>query len=155
MAIDEALFSHKSDQWGTPPDLFDKLNKEFNFTLDGAADQVNHKCDRWLGPGSLQENALEVTLAAEERVFLNPPYSMTTEFMEWIGNNRESRFVCLLPARTDTKWFHRYVWSDKLNRPYGGVEIRFIKGRVKFVSDEGAKPNSAPFPSMVIIFREK
>jgi len=157
MVGEEVVFSHKSDNWGTPQDLFDRLNLEFSFTLDGAADESNHKLDRWLGPGSSFDlvNALEVNVTPGERVFLNPPYSMTGEFMEWIDQNRtDNLFVCLVPARTDTKWFHRYVWNEKLNKPRGGVEIRFIKGRVKFKSSEvEAKPNSAPFPSVIIIFR--
>lgn len=156
----DVVFSHKSDNWGTPETLFQLLNEEFHFTLDGAADESNHKCDRWLGPGSPHglTNTLEVNLTPGERVFINPPYSMTAEFMGWIDDNRKDNlFVCLVPARTDVKWFHRYVWSEKLNRPYGGVEIRFIKGRVKFTTSEPltTKANSAPFPSMLIIFREK
>lgn len=137
------MFSSKTDLWETPKYLFDELNREFNFTIDVAANEDNHKCVTWLGhwnDGSFT-NGLQHDWAGT--VWCNPPYGRGVG--EWVKKAYESdaTVVMLLPARTDTKWFHDYIYHKS--------EIRFIKGRLKF----GGCKNSAPFPSMVVIFRNK
>lgn len=136
--INEGLFTSKTDVWATPQDFFDELNKEFNFNLDPCANTENHKCAMWFNE---TENGLEKSWD-NSRVFMNPPYGR--EIGKWIKKASEARggiVVCLLPARTDTKYFHEFIYTK--------AEIRFIKGRLKF----GGAKNSAPFPSMVVIFK--
>lgn len=131
-------FSSKTDLWETPQDFFDKLNKEFAFTLDVCALSQNAKCKRFITP---EADGLQVGWKGEI-CWMNPPYGRYIG--RWVAKAamREARtVVCLLPARTDTKWFHDYI--------YGKAEIRFIKGRLKF----GDSKNSAPFPSMIVIFK--
>ena len=122
------------------------MNKEFEFTLDPCADENNHKCDFYY---SKEDNGLLADWGGNV-VFCNPPYGK--EIGLWVKKSYETYknawnykkrtiVVMLIPARTDTKWFHEYI--------YGKAEIRFIKGRLKF----GDSKNSAPFPSMVVIFR--
>ena len=134
----EVMFSSKTDQWATPQDFFDKLNEEFHFTLDPCANDTNHKCKKYF---TKTENGL-LQDWNDEIVFCNPPYGR--EIGKWVKKAAESKatVVMLLPARTDTKWFHDYIYEK--------AEIRFIKGRLKF----GGAQNSAPFPSMVVIFYE-
>jgi phage N-6-adenine-methyltransferase len=148
------MFSKASDEWATPQDFFDALDGEFRFGLDAAATEDNAKTTAFL---TAKEDALSCDWAAlmgkegpEWGVWLNPPYSRCSEFM---AKAREESLkgltvVCLVPARTDTKWWHEWVYyGDGMWWP--GVEVRFIKGRLKF----GEGKNSAPFPSVVIIFR--
>ena len=134
--MNKGLFTSITDQWATPQWFFDELNEEFHFDLDPCADETNHKCERYF---TREENGLAQEWTG--RVFCNPPYGR--EIGKWVKKAAESGtlVVMLLPARTDTKWFHDYI--------YGKAEIRFIKGRLKF----GDSKNSAPFPSMVVIFR--
>lgn len=136
----ELMFSSKTDLWETPQDFFDGLDNEFHFTLDVCALPENAKCERYFTP--------EIDGLKQEwtgTVWCNPPYGR--EIGSWVrraylsAKTGYATVVMLLPARTDTKWFHEYI--------YGKAEIRFIKGRLKF----GGCKNSAPFPSMVAIFR--
>lgn len=137
----ELMFSSGKDDWETPKDFFDKLNAEFHFTLDPCATHTNHKCDRYFyeGMDGLKQNW------GGETVFCNPPYSNGQQNL-WVKKCYEESLklntvvVALLPARTDTARFHKYI-LDK-------AEIRFIKGRLTFV---GAY-NPAPFPSMVVVW---
>lgn len=135
--ISTALFSSARMDWGTPRELFDSLDREFHFTLDPCANAKNHKCHRYY---TEKDNGLAQDWGTET-VFCNPPYGR--EIGKWVAKcaSHAGIAVMLIPARTDTRWFHDYV--------YGRAEVRFIRGRVKF---EGAK-NSAPFPSMIVIFR--
>ena len=134
------FFSSKTDNWETPPELFKDLDNEFKFTLDPCASKENHKCAKYF---TKEENGLLQDWSGQ-RVYCNPPYGRTVG--EWVEKAaKESRkenttVVMLLPARTDTKWFHNYI--------YGCATIRFIRGRLKF----GGSKNSAPFPSMIVIF---
>lgn len=132
----EVMFSSKTDLWATPQEFFDELNKEFAFTTDVCAIPENAKCERFFSP--------EVNGLKQEWVgncWCNPPYGR--EIGKWVKKAYESgcTVVGLLPARTDTKWFHEYI--------LGKAEIRFIKGRLKF----GGATTPAPFPSMVVIWR--
>lgn len=117
------------------------MNKEFHFTLDPCADEKNHKCEKFF---TRKENGLLQDWSGES-VFVNPPYGREiynwVEKCYWKGHKENTIVVLLIPARTDTKYFHDFI----LNRS----EIRFIKGRLKF----GDSDNSAPFPSMVVVFR--
>lgn len=140
MAISRVLFSHKSDEWETPQDLYDKLNTEFRFDVDVCANEQNTKCERFF---TIEKDGLRQdwkTLTA----WCNPPYSNIKDWAKKCSEHKGTA-VMLVPARTDTKWFHEYCNNKD------GVEIRFIKGRLKF----GNSKNSAPFPSMLIIFRGK
>ena len=130
------LFSSKTDMWETPQNFFDELNKEFRFTCDVCAIEENAKCAKFYTP---EQDGLKQTWGGV--CWMNPPYGR--EIGKWVKKASESNatVVCLLPARTDTRWFHDYI--------YGKAEIRFVRGRLKF----GGSKNSAPFPSMVVVFR--
>ena len=137
----EVMFSSKTDLWETPQDFFDDLDLEFHFDLDVCALPKNAKCGRYYTP---EEDGLAQPW--EGTCWLNPPYGR--EIGRWVKKAADSAtggatVVMLLPARTDTRWFHDYI--------YGKAEIRFVKGRLKF----GGAKNSAPFPSMVVVFRPK
>lgn len=136
----DTLFSSASCEWETPQDIFDSLDAEFHFTLDPCATDENHKCRKYYTKardGLIQD-------WGGQTVFCNPPYS---EISAWVEKAfRESRkdktiVVLLIPARTDTKYFHDFI--------YQRAEIRFVRGRLKF----GNSKYNAPFPSMVCIFR--
>ena len=136
----ELMFSSKTDLWETPQDLFDKLNKEFHFALDVCATPENAKCEEFY---TKEQDGLKQPWKGT--VWCNPPYGR--QIGEWVrraflASVSGSTVVMLLPARTDTKWFHDYIYKRN------NVEIRFIRGRLKF----GGNKNSAPFPSMVVVF---
>ena len=138
--MDKIVFLSKSDEWETPQDIFDSLNDEFDFNLDPCASDEIHKCEKYF---TMQDDGLQQDFGGY-RVFCNPPYS---EISNWVKKSYEESLkpntvvVMLIPARTDTKYFHDYI--------YHRSEIRFVKGRIKF---SNAKFN-APFPSMIVIFR--
>jgi phage N-6-adenine-methyltransferase len=143
------MFSKASDEWSTPQEFFDGLHREFHFDVDAAASAENAKCSVWYGD-KVDALALENWATVPSSVWLNPPYSRVREFVAKAAEQAERghSVVCLVPSRTDTRWWHEHIWSaDHL--PYPNVEIRFVKGRLKF----GDSNNSAPFPSVVIIFR--
>lgn len=138
--INNALFASNSDEWATPQDTFDMLNCEFHFDLDPCATSDNHKTDWYF---TKEQDGLNQNWGGH-RVFCNPPYSKIDKWVE--KAYRESQYdhtivVLLIPARTDTRYFHNFI--------YNRAEIRFVKGRLKF----GQSKNSAPFPSMIVIFR--
>lgn len=140
--INEALFSSHSDEWGTPQEVFDELNSEFDFTLDPCASSENHKCERFF---TKSDDGLRKPWGGE-RVFCNPPYSEIDKWVEkaFCESRQDGTVVVLLiPARTDTRYFHNFI--------YHRSEIRFIKGRLKFIGN--GKNGTAPFPSMIVIFR--
>jgi site-specific DNA-methyltransferase (adenine-specific) len=150
------LWSSKSDEWETPQDLYEALDREFNFTLDAAATAENAKCPDYLGPDHPAEalrDALRVSwgVFCDEAVWCNPPYSKVRAFVEKAVRTSlaGTTVVMLLPARTDTRWFHDLIWDRHHHRPLYEVEVRFLKGRLKF----GGSKDSAPFPSMVVVFR--
>lgn len=109
--------------WGTPQKFFDDLNKEFNFTLDPCATDKTAKCKKYFTP---ETDGLKQSWD-NEIVFMNPPYGR--EISKWIKKATEIKngiVVCLIPARTDTKYFHEFLYNK------ANVELRFIKGRLKF-----------------------
>lgn len=134
----EVMFSSKTDLWETPQALFDELNREFGFQTDVCALPENAKCDEFY---TQEQDGLSQQWTGV--CWCNPPYGR--QVGKWVKKAAESdaTVVMLLPARTDTKWFHDYILPN--------AEIRFIKGRLKF----GGNKNSAPFPSMVCIFRNE
>jgi phage N-6-adenine-methyltransferase len=129
-----------TDVWATPQWLFEALNKEFGFTLDPCTDGTNAKCEKFFTPtenGLLRDWGTDV-------VFMNPPYSEVDDWMrKAYGSALEgATVVCLIPARTDTRWWHEYCMK---------AEIRFIRGRLKF----GDADAGAPFPSAIVVFRPR
>ena len=136
------MFTSNTDQWSTPIEFFNELNKEFNFELDPCADKNNAKCKNYF---TKEQDGLKQDWGKYKSIFINPPYGR--EISKWIGKayktfqENKNTIVMLLPARTDTKYFHEFI--------YHKAEIRFIKGRLKF----GNSKNSAPFPSMVVIYK--
>lgn len=143
--INNALFTSNSNEWETPQKVYDELNREFDFTLDPSSSEKNHKCDKYF---TLSENGLEKSWKGE-RVFCNPPYGR--EIVKWIEkgysevlSNDCQVVVFLIPARTDTRYFHDYIYNQ--------FEIRFIKGRIKFEKNKISQ-SSAPFPSMIVIMK--
>lgn len=145
--VSKTLFSSETTEWETPQWLFDQLNAEFHFTLDVCAISENAKCPRYFTP---EINGLSQSWAGEV-CWMNPPYGRGIEL--WVEKAYKESLngatvVCLLPARTDTKYYHRFIWDKEKNRPREGVEVRFLEGRLKF----GGAKNGAPFPSMIVVF---
>lgn len=147
------MFSSKSDEWSTPQGTFDALHAEFGFTIDLAATDENRKCEFWI---TKELNSLAIdwcAIAGRGPGWLNPPYSrqLCGKFIAKAADERTKGFltVMLLPARTDTLAFHAYIWDAAKHQPRDGVEVRFLKGRLKF----GGCKDPAPFPSMVVVFR--
>lgn len=137
----EVMFSSKSEMWETPQDFFDRLDDEFHFDLDVCATPENTKCKRYYTPEMDGLSQLWDGVC-----WCNPPYGREIGKWvrrAWLSSATGNTVVMLIPARTDTRWFHEYIYGKKR------IEIRFIKGRLKF----GGCKNSAPFPSMVIVFR--
>ena len=137
--VAEALFSSKNDSWTTPKDLFDKLNFLYQFTLDAASSDDNCLCEKHY---TLENNGLEQSWEGE-RVFCNPPYSKIKDWARKFaeeGAKGNCLIVALVPARTDTRWWHEHAKTADL--------IHYIKGRLKF----GNSSNSAPFPSALLFW---
>tara|TARA_R110000824_G_scaffold245455_1_gene434498 strand:+ start:145 stop:633 length:489 start_codon:yes stop_codon:yes gene_type:complete len=140
-AVQETMFSSKSGEWSTPNDFFQKLNWRFGpFDLDPCASPHNTKCDNFY---TEPENGLSKSWQGHT-VFVNPPYGRGIE--AWIkkayeeSQDSNTKVVMLIPARTDTRYWHDYVMKAEL--------VYFVKGRLKF----GDSSNSAPFPSAVVVF---
>ena len=138
--ITSGMMSSNTPEWATPQSFFDALNQEFHFDLDPCSTHENAKCERHF---TKEDDGLSKSWGGGI-VFCNPPYGR--ELPKWVKkcyeeSQRGAFVVMLIPARTDTRWFHDYI--------YGKAEIRFIKGRLKF----GNAKQSAPFPSMVVVFR--
>ena len=130
--------------WETPQALFDQLHKEFPFTLDVCATQANAKCLSYYTSESLSRP----WHCESGGWWCNPPYGRGLD--QWIAKGVSERHgVMLVPARTDTRWFHDHLWDQDNHQPSPNNELRFLKGRLRFV---GASA-SAPFPSLVIIIR--
>lgn len=136
----KAIWSHKSDEWATPQAVYEALDSEFHFTLDPCATEANAKCGFFF---TKEDDGLQKNWGGW-RVFCNPPYSNIKDWAKkCYEESTHALIVMLVPSRTDTAWFHDYV--------YGKAEIRFIKGRLKF----GNAEQNAPFPSMIAIYREQ
>lgn len=131
--------SSNTPEWVTPQKFFDELNAEFSFTLDPCCTHENAKCEKHY---TKEDDGLSKDWGGHV-VFCNPPYGR--ELPKWVkkcyDESSHATVVMLIPARTDTSYFHDYI--------YGKAEIRFIRGRLKF--NDGKQ--GAPFPSMVVIYR--
>ena len=142
--MNAALLSSKNMCWCTPQDFFDKLNAEFGFVLDPAATDKTAKCSLYYTP---ETDGLSQSWDRGGAVFCNPPYGR--EIGKWVQKAFEEArggypIVLLIPARTDTAYFHDYI--------YGKAEIRFVRGRLRFTDEDGNAADPAPFPSMVVIY---
>ena len=136
-------YSSKSNEWSTPQYLFDELDREFSFTLDPCATDGNAKCDKYFtvdDDGLIQDWSNDI-------VFMNPPYGR--EIKCWVQKAYEESLkgatvVCLIPSRTDTTYWHDYIFGK-------ASDIRFLRGRLKF----GDSKNSAPFPSAIVVYESE
>lgn len=140
--MNKGMYSSESDNWSTPQEFFDLLDQEFNFTLDPCATPENAKCEKFY---THEDDGLTQNWD-NERVFCNPPYG--SGLKNWVKKAADARggvVVLFIPARTDTRYFHDHIYNKK------EVEIRFIRGRIKF----GGQKWNAPFPSMLCIFRSE
>lgn len=136
--INNALYTSRTDDWATPQRLFDELNKAFHFTLDVCASKENAKCTKYF---TKEQDGLKQDWGGAV-IWCNPPYGR--EIGKWVQkcSEHEGIAVMLIPARTDTKWWHQYINGNS------NAHVYFLKGRLKF----GNAKNSAPFPSAIIIF---
>ena len=140
----KAAMTSNKDDWETPQILFDELNEEFCFTLDPASTDKNAKCETHY---TVEQDGLNQDWGGHS-VFCNPPYGR--DMHKWVqkcyqeAQKPYTTVVMLIPARTDTRYFHDFIYHK-------AREIRFIKGRLKFEQD-GIAGQSAPFPSMIVVF---
>lgn len=137
--LNKGLFSSNTEMWATPQAFFDELDKEFHFDLDPCACPDNAKCAKFF---TVEDDGLAQDWSGHT-VFCNPPYGR--KIGAWVKKchdeaQKGTKVVMLIPARTDTSYFHDYI--------YHKAEIRFIRGRLKF----GNAEQGAPFPSMVVIY---
>ena len=146
-------FSSQRDTWETPQDFFDRYDRVYHFNLDAASSDENAKCEKHF---TIKDDGLKQNWAGHT-VWLNPPYGR--QIGKWVQKAYEESLkpdttvVCLLPARTDTKWFHDYCTKG---------EITFVRGRLKFINrnlpsyreDGKFQKSPAPFPSMLVFFGE-
>lgn len=142
MSLPAAMVSSASVEWPTPPELFAALDAEFGFTLDPCATASSAKCARYF---AMDDDGLAQPWAPHT-VFCNPPYGPreTGRWVRkaWEESERGAMVVLLIPARVDTAWWHEYCSRG---------EVRFLRGRVRFVGSE----TGAPFPSAVVVFRPR
>lgn len=145
--MNAALLSSNNLSWCTPPELFAELDREFHFDLDPAATDKSAKCAKYYTPA---DDGLSKDWGGY-RVFCNPPYGR--HIQDWVRKGYEESqkpdtlVVMLKPARTDTSYFHDYIFGGK------AAEVRFLRGRIKFTDEDGNAKDSAPFPSAVIVWR--
>jgi phage N-6-adenine-methyltransferase len=139
----------RADDWETPPEVFDPLNREFGFTLDVAASPHNAKCERYL---THEQDGL-ISDWGQDVCWCNPPYGPVIGRWirkAWLASKYGATVVMLLPARTDTGWWHDYAQRG---------DVRFLRGRVRFlrkgerIGDTSNGSATSPFPSAVVVFR--
>jgi site-specific DNA-methyltransferase (adenine-specific) len=147
MALSPALFTSTKNDWETPKDLFERLNSKYHFAFDLAASSTNHKCDRYF---TEHDDALSQDWTAiKGPLFLNPPYGRNLR--QWVekacktASTTNLTIVLLIPARTDTSYWHDFI--------FGKAKVEFIRGRLKFEVN-GIPSNSAPFPSAIVIYNK-
>lgn len=145
----DLYFSSDKQDWETPKSLFEELDKRFSFDLDAAANANNAKLPVYF---TETENALEQQW--EGNVFCNPPYGRGNAIYKWVSKAYEEyirdpnrTIVLLIPARTETAYFHDFI--------FGKAKVEFLRGRLKFESGGVAYPHNAPFPSAVIIYGQE
>ena len=137
--MNNVVFSSDRQDWETPQAFFDAVNDEFQFTLDACATATNAKCERFFSP---EDDALSQYWSGV--VWMNPPYGY--QIGSWIQkayieSRNDTTVVCLIPAKTETRWWHNFVMR--------AAEIRLIKGRMRF----SGSPINAPFPSALVVFK--
>jgi len=171
----ELMFSSENQDFETPDDLFQKYKNKYKITIDVCATKNNAKCENFI---SSEHDIFHTTW--KEIGWMNPPYQKPEkkckkkckrkkctkrgfhnekdipgqiDFVARVAAMAEqgATTICLLPARTDTKLFHTFIWDSQLNRPREKVEVEFLEGRIKFKGEKDA----APFPSMIVIFHKK
>lgn len=151
MATNISMKTTDRKDWATPQWLYDKLNAEFHFTRDLAATANNTKHEKYYSP---EQDSLSKDWNGEVG-YCNPPYGR--DIGKWVKKASEiltGTVVMLLPARTDVKWFHEYIYPNhisqkRFNNNSVNCKIRFLRGRLKY--DDGKV--GAPFPSMIVIFK--
>lgn len=149
--MNEVFFKSQNMNWCTPKSFFDRLNEEFHFVLDAAATDKSAKCKKYFTP---EMDGLKNSWNCGGAVFCNPPYGRQIGL--WVKKAYEESkngitIVLLIPARTDTSYFHDYIYKK--------AEIRPVRGRLYFTDEDGnpkidskSKPIPAPFPSLVIVY---
>lgn len=135
------MYSSLKSEWETPQLLFDNLKQRFPFQIDVCADENNKKCEKYF---SVEDDGLKQSWYDYDFAWMNPPYGKKIGL--WVRKAYEQSLnyvtvVCLLPSRTDTKWWHEYIMK-------GAAEVWFVKGRIKFSNHK----NPAPFPSVIVVF---
>jgi len=148
MTINTALFTSNKDDWETPQSFFDQLNSKYHFSIDLAASDSNHKCARYF---TEKDDALQQDWSTMGgAMWLNPPYGR--HIKDWVKKAYEDSLKCddpivlLIPSRTDTSYWHDYI--------FGKAHIDFLRGRLKFEVD-GVSGDSAPFPSAIVTYNWK
>jgi site-specific DNA-methyltransferase (adenine-specific) len=162
-----------SQEWLTPPEVFDPLNEEFNFDLDPCTTRDNHLDTPYYF--TKEDDGLTRDWGSYRNIFINPPYGFSEkedgsrkEYLleKWVRKAYEEiqihkhieNIVMLVPAVVSTKWFHQWIWNDEENEPMWSeefnfkVEIRFPKSRIKYLDETGTRRQSPHFDSMIIIF---
>ena len=138
--MNQALLTSKDQTWTTPKAFFEELNNEFKFTLDAFASDENALCESYF---TEEQNSLQQDWSGHT-VFMNPPYGRMIGkcvAKAWEEAQKGTTVVALIPARTDTTYWHDYIFGH-------ATDIRYIKGRLKF----GDGKNPAPFPSAVVVW---
>ncbi len=141
----QACMTSKTNEWYTPKKFFDELDKEFYFNLDPCATEFSAKCEKFF---TIVDDGLSQNWGGH-KVFMNPPYGRAIK--QWIKKAYEESLkpntivVALIPSRTDTSYWHDYIF-DKAS------DIRFLRGRIKFEKEDGTTGDAAPFPSAVIVW---
>ena len=141
--LNKGLMTSDKNYWETPQSFYNELDKEFKFDLDVASSDENAKCANYY---TIEDDGLSKKWNGN--VFCNPPYGK--EIGLWVKKAYEESLVndgvivLLIPARTDTRYWHDYIFGK-------AKEIRFLKGRLKFELNGEAK-QSAPFPSAVVVY---
>lgn len=144
--INKSLFTSDKNYWETPQDFFDKLDAVYHFNWDLAASDLNHKASNYF---TEKDNSLSQNWGGlEGNLFLNPPYGRAIK--DWVKKASETSLkpnqylVMLIPSRTDTSYFHDYI--------FGKAEVKFLRGRLKFELNGNSK-DAAPFPSVLVIYK--
>lgn len=147
--MDKSLhFSSEMMTWRTPPEIFNPLHAEINFDCDICASPGSNLLPNYVSPD--MDALSPIPWAAYgNRLWMNPPYGralskwMARTHAEWLNG---LDITCLIPARTDTAYWHDYVMQAD--------EIRFVRGRIRFLDESGQATNAAPFPSAIIRFTQ-
>jgi phage N-6-adenine-methyltransferase len=145
---EKVALSEKSIEWEAPPEIFEPLHKEFGFTLDVCANIQNTKCERYF---DLETDGLSKEWKGV--CWMNPPYGRTVK--HWIkkaldeADRGNATTVCLIPAKTNTNWWWDYILACKF------CEVRWVRGRVKFIKDGVQTKQALPWSLAIIIFRAR